>query len=118
MPPTDLLARAARLACWSGPVDPIPLKGGITNANFLVEDRGQRYFVRVGDDIPVHGILRFHELAASQAAAAIGLSAAMALSACSSSSSGKSGSSSGGAVTLHFFGADYGKAGTAHPTQG
>lgn len=46
------------------------------------------------------------------AAAAIGLSAAMALSACSSSSSG---SSKG--VTLHFFGADYGTAGTANSTQ-
>lgn len=78
MPQEDLLARAARLSCWSGPVDPVPLKGGITNANFLVEDRGRRYFVRIGDDIPVHGILRFHELAASRAAAAIGLSPAVA----------------------------------------
>jgi multiple sugar transport system substrate-binding protein len=51
------------------------------------------------------------------AAAAIGLSAAMAMSACSSSSSGGSGSSSGGAVTLHFFGADYGTAGTSNSTQ-
>jgi thiamine kinase-like enzyme len=74
MAQSELLARASRLTCWSGKVDPVPLKGGITNANFLVNDRGRRYFVRVGDDIPVHGILRFHELAASRAAAAIGLS--------------------------------------------
>jgi multiple sugar transport system substrate-binding protein len=47
------------------------------------------------------------------AAAALGLSAALALSACSSSSS----SSSGGQVTLHFFGADYGTAGTSNSTQ-
>lgn len=77
MTQSEPIARAAKLSCWSGSVDPQPLKGGITNANFLVEDRGHRYFVRVGDDIPVHGILRFHELAASQAAAAIGLSPAV-----------------------------------------
>ena len=68
------LARAAKLACWSGPVDPEPLEGGITNANFLVCDRGRRFFVRIGDDIPVHGVMRFNELAASRAAAAAGLS--------------------------------------------
>ncbi|HEV2639225.1 MAG TPA: extracellular solute-binding protein [Actinocrinis sp.] len=54
------------------------------------------------------------------AAAAIGLTAAMALSACSSSSKSTgsgSGSASGGAVTLHFFGADYGTAGTSNSTQ-
>ncbi len=51
------------------------------------------------------------------AAAAIGLSAAMALSACSSSSSSKSGGSSSGQVTLHFFGADYGTSGTSNSTQ-
>ncbi|MGH6933433.1 MAG: phosphotransferase [Dongiaceae bacterium] len=77
MPQNDPSVRAARLGCWSGPVEPIPLAGGITNANFLVQDRGRRCFVRVGDDIPVHGILRFHELAASEAAAAIGLSPAV-----------------------------------------
>jgi multiple sugar transport system substrate-binding protein len=54
------------------------------------------------------------------AAAALGLSAAMALSACSSSSKSSSGSgstSAGGQVTLHFFGADYGTAGTSNSTQ-
>jgi multiple sugar transport system substrate-binding protein len=52
------------------------------------------------------------------AAATLGLSAALALSACSSSStSGSGSSSSGGSVTLHFFGADYGTAGTANSTQ-
>jgi thiamine kinase-like enzyme len=70
----DPRARAAALSCWSGPVTPEPLKGGITNANFAVTDRGRRHFVRIGDDIAVHGILRFHELAASRAAAAAGLS--------------------------------------------
>lgn len=73
----DPCARAAALSCWSGPVTPEPLTGGITNANFVVYDRGRRHFVRIGDDIIVHGILRFHELAASTAAAAVGLSPAV-----------------------------------------
>lgn len=70
----EALARAARLPCWAGPVEPEMLKGGITNANFLVRDRGQRYVVRIAADIPLHGIMRFNELAASRAAHAAGLS--------------------------------------------
>lgn len=66
--------RAARLDIWSGPVDPRPVTGGITNTNFLVEDAGRRCFVRVGEDIPVHGVMRFNELAASRAAAELGIS--------------------------------------------
>ena len=73
----DACARAAALSCWSGPVTPAPLTGGITNANFVVEDRSRRFFVRIGDDIPVHGILRSHELAVSRAAAAAGVSPAV-----------------------------------------
>jgi thiamine kinase-like enzyme len=71
---TDPIARAAGLACWSGRVTPEPLTGGITNKNFVVRDRGERFVVRIGDDIPVHQVMRFNELAASQAAAAAGLS--------------------------------------------
>ena len=67
-------ARAAALPIWSGPVDPLPLAGGITNQNFTVEDRGRRYVVRVGDDIMVHGVLRANEVAASRAAHLAGLS--------------------------------------------
>lgn len=66
--------RVKSLRFWSGPVAPQPLTGGITNANFLVEDRGERFVVRVGDDIPVHGVMRFNELAASRAAFETGLS--------------------------------------------
>jgi thiamine kinase-like enzyme len=70
----DPRAIAARLACWSRPIEPEPLAGGITNSNFLVEHGRERYFVRVGNDIPEHGVMRFHELAASQAAWAAGVS--------------------------------------------
>ena len=62
------LERVSRLTCWKGGVEPRPLTGGITNQNFVVEDAGQRYFVRIGDDIPIHGVMRFNELAASRGA--------------------------------------------------
>ena len=71
---SDALQRASRLSCWKGDVEPRPLGGGITNHNFVVEDAGERYFVRIGDDIPIHGVMRFNELAASRAAAAAGVS--------------------------------------------
>lgn len=69
--------RAASLALWSGAVEPVPLGGGITNTSFVVEDRGARFVVRVGHDIPCHGIVRASELAASRAAAAAGISPAV-----------------------------------------
>jgi len=73
-PAVRAAARAAGLACWSGPVSPQPLAGGITNHNFVVEDRGERFVVRIGDDIPVHGVMRFNERAASIAAHRAGVS--------------------------------------------
>jgi thiamine kinase-like enzyme len=70
-------ARVAELEIWFGRVEPLPLTGGITNENFTVEDRGRRYVVRVGSDIPVHGVVRANELAASRAAYEAGLSPAV-----------------------------------------
>ncbi len=67
-------ARVAGLSIWFGKVDPRPLAGGITNHNFVVEDRGRRYVVRSGSDILVHGVVRANELAASRAAHQAGLS--------------------------------------------
>jgi thiamine kinase-like enzyme len=66
--------KAARLVCWKGRVEPVPLGGGISNHNFLVEDLGQRFFVRIGEDFEVHNVLRRFELAASRAAHAAGIS--------------------------------------------
>ncbi len=68
------LDRIFQLPCWSGKVDPVPLLGGITNKNYLVADRGQQFVVRLGEDIPIHGVMRFNELAASRAAFAAGIS--------------------------------------------
>src|SRR5262249_24276653 len=67
-------ARIAELEIWFGRVDPVPLGGGIANKDFIVEDRGRRYVVRVGSDVTVHGIVRANELAASKAAHPAGLS--------------------------------------------
>jgi thiamine kinase-like enzyme len=39
-----------------------------------VDDQGERFVVRVGDDIPVHMVMRFNELAAARAAYAAGIS--------------------------------------------
>jgi thiamine kinase-like enzyme len=71
------LEKVKSLSCWRGPISAAPLGGGITNHNFLVQDGAKRAVVRVGDDIAVHHILRFNELAASQAAFAAGISPAV-----------------------------------------
>jgi len=70
-------ARVAGLAFWRGKVDPRPLAGGMTNRNFVVDDAGRRYVVRVGSDVPVHGLVRAAEHAASRAAALAGISPAV-----------------------------------------
>lgn len=69
--------RVAGLPIWKGAVEPVPMTGGITNTNFMVEDAGSRYFVRIGSDIPVHGVMRFNELAAARAAQAAGITPAV-----------------------------------------
>ncbi len=78
-PPPDQDDAAAHdliraLPCWTGRIDIAPLTGGITNRNFRVRDGGRDVVVRLGGDIPVHGVLRFNEHAASRAAAAAGVS--------------------------------------------
>lgn len=74
MTPQD---RILKLPIWRGDVRIEPLGGGITNLNFVVQDATRRAVVRIGDDIPVHQILRFNELAASRAAHAAGVSPAV-----------------------------------------
>lgn len=66
--------KIVNLDFWSSHVEPEPLGGGITNTNFIVEDRGERFVVRVGEDIPIHGVMRFNEIAAARAAYAAGIS--------------------------------------------
>ena len=63
------------LPCWSGKVEITPLVGGITNRNYRIRDASKEQFVvRIGRDIPEHGVLRLNELAAARAAHAAGIS--------------------------------------------
>ena len=62
------------LNCWEQTIHCEPLEGGITNRNFLVEHSNEKFFVRLGVDIPEHGVYRFNELAASRAAHKCGIS--------------------------------------------
>jgi thiamine kinase-like enzyme len=71
---TSARDRVVGLDFWSSEVAPEPLGGGITNTNFIVDDHGERFVVRVGDDIPLHGVMRFNEIAAARAANAVGIS--------------------------------------------
>jgi thiamine kinase-like enzyme len=67
--------RIRSVPLWTGPIEISPLGGGITNRNFLVDDRrAGRFVVRFGADIPIHGVMRFNELAAARAAHAAGIS--------------------------------------------
>ena len=74
MTPQD---RIKALPIWKGPVQAEPLRGGITNLNFVVQDADKKAVVRCGDDIPVHQILRSLELSASRAAHLAGVSPAV-----------------------------------------
>jgi thiamine kinase-like enzyme len=76
-PTSDPEALIRALPIWAGGIEISPLLGGITNRNYLVTDRAGRAVVRIGGDIPVHGIMRFNEHAASLAAAACGVSPAV-----------------------------------------
>ena len=71
------LDQVLMLPIWQGDVRAEPLAGGITNLNFVVRDAVRKVVVRVGDDIPVHQILRFNELSASRAAFEAGISPAV-----------------------------------------
>ncbi|WP_421703445.1 phosphotransferase [Aliiroseovarius sp.] len=69
------IAKARALPCWATVTPTIEqLGGGITNINLKVQDGERAYVVRFGEDIPEHGVMRFNELAISQAAAATGIS--------------------------------------------
>jgi thiamine kinase-like enzyme len=73
----DPIERIRALSFWRGRVDPEPLHGGITNRNFVVADAGKKYVVRLGEDIPLHNVMRFNERAAAAAAEAAGVSPAL-----------------------------------------
>lgn len=73
----DAIARAQSLPCFEYPTQIELLGGGITNINLRVTDGARRFVVRLGEDIPEHGVLRWNELALSRAAVAAGISPAV-----------------------------------------
>lgn len=77
MPADPDLQRIARLDCWRGDPEITALPGGMTNRNYKVRDRVGTHVVRLGEDLPHHGVLRWHELAVARAAHAAGLSPAI-----------------------------------------
>ena len=71
------IAKAKALPCFENPRDIVPLGGGITNVNIRVNDDRGNYVVRIGKDIPEHGVMRWNELALSKAAQSLGVSPAV-----------------------------------------
>lgn len=71
---SELEDKISDLACWDSKVSIEPLVGGITNKNFKIIHRNKYYFVRTGEDILIHGVMRFNELTASKAAHDAGIS--------------------------------------------
>ena len=70
---SDPVTRARQLQYWQGAVDPQPLSGGLSNYNYMVEDAGEKYVVRIGADAPMHNVMRFNEHACGRAGEAIGI---------------------------------------------
>ena len=57
-----------KLQLWKNEISIDSITGGITNQNFLVTDGQKKYFVRIGEDIFEHLVIRKNEIIASQAA--------------------------------------------------
>jgi thiamine kinase-like enzyme len=70
----DAEVRVKRLSIWKGDISIEPLKGGVSNASFVVTDSTGRYVARVGEDYPAHQVSRAREAIASRAAFQAGLS--------------------------------------------
>ncbi len=59
---------------WQNKIIISKIDGGITNQNFLVEDGINKFFVRVGKDIPEHLVFRSNEIIASKVASSLQIS--------------------------------------------
>ena len=73
----DIVNLVSGLSCFQDPTDITPINGGITNVNVCVTNETKKYVVRIGKDIPEHGVMRWNELALSQAAQSLGVSPAV-----------------------------------------
>ncbi|MBS0232205.1 MAG: phosphotransferase [Proteobacteria bacterium] len=73
-PDDQIHSRIHALPCWQDPVTLTPLIGGLCNRNFVAETQSHKFVVRVGEDIPIHGISQAFVENAMRAAASIGVS--------------------------------------------
>lgn len=73
VPTTPYADRIRALPCWTGRISVEPLKGGLSNETFLVEDNAGKHVVRFGVDFPFHHVSRERELMAARAAHAAGV---------------------------------------------
>ena len=53
---------------WKNNIEIKTIDGGLTNQNFLGQEKSNKFVVRIGDDIPEHLVSRSNELIASKAA--------------------------------------------------
>ena len=51
-----------QLPIWTGQIDIINLKGGLTNYNYLVTDNSHKFVVRLGEDFLELHIVQRHDL--------------------------------------------------------
>lgn len=65
--------RIRNLPCWAGPITIAPLKGGLSNETFVVDDPMGKHVVRFGIDFPFHHVLREREVMVARAAHAAGV---------------------------------------------
>ncbi|MEI5681654.1 MULTISPECIES: phosphotransferase family protein [unclassified Mesorhizobium] len=60
--------RIRAMPCWNGGIAIEPLKGGLSNENFLVTDAAGKHVVRFGKDYPFHHVYREREIMTARAA--------------------------------------------------
>lgn len=56
------------LPCWQGPIEAIPLPGGLSNESWKVTDAAGAHVVRFGRDFPFHHVERAREVMCARAA--------------------------------------------------
>lgn len=70
----DIEQKVLNLPIWKDRPTLEPLKGGVSNASFIVRDGAKRFVARVGEDYPFHQVSRDREAIAARAAHEAGLS--------------------------------------------
>jgi thiamine kinase-like enzyme len=69
--------RIRALPIWTGEITISPLKGGISNESWLVDDANGKHVVRFGRDFPFHHVYREREVMTARAAAEAGFAPAV-----------------------------------------